>query len=81
MATLVKFRIHPDCEDVYAYFPQIDWNRPVFGNTLKTCYVHVGQHSSCSIGYMQESKAATPEQYKDLLSELNGLGYVLKICK
>jgi len=37
-----------------------------------SCYAHIGQHSSCSIGWYQRTKPAKPEEYASLLSELKG---------
>jgi hypothetical protein len=75
MATLVKFLIEKDGEDAYAYFPQLNYNRHLFGSVQKTCYAHIGQHSACHWAYAQDCKKATPEQYADLLKELNQIGY------
>jgi hypothetical protein len=41
------------------------------------CYMHVGQHSEASIGFFQECKLATEEEYKDLREELESIGYRL----
>lgn len=35
-----------------------------------TCYAHIGQHSSCDIGYAASLKPAKPAEYADLLREL-----------
>lgn len=35
-----------------------------------TCYAHVGQHSGCSLNWYHASRAATPVEYADLLTEL-----------
>lgn len=40
-----------------------------------TCYAHVGQHSSCSRGWYNKTRAAKPEEYVDLLTELRGIYY------
>lgn len=40
------------------------------------CYRHVGQHAQCDVTYaMNETTAATPDQYEDLLDELEAVGY------
>lgn len=38
-----------------------------------TSYVHVGQHGSCSTGFVSFSKRAKPEEYADLLSEIKSI--------
>ncbi len=38
-----------------------------------TCYAHVGQHSACSRGWYANTRAATPDEYADLLRELRGI--------
>ena len=81
MATLVKFLYNKDNNDLFAFFPQLNYNKDLYGLGMKTCYTHVGQHSSCSIEYAKASIKATPEQYKDLLNELVSIGYDLKVCK
>lgn len=81
MATLVKFRIHPVTGDLFAFFPQIRHSFNGYRNDLKTCYSHIGQHSPCAKEYEQESRAAKPEEYADLKTELENIGYRLKICK
>jgi len=35
-----------------------------------TCYAHVGQHGTCSKGWYPTTLPATPDDYKDLLAEL-----------
>ena len=47
-----------------------------------TSYQHVGQHSAADfihcIGF---SRPATPAEYKDLLAEMEGLGYKIKVIE
>ncbi len=62
--------------DVFAYFPEMNYDR---SGDLKSCYAHVGQHSSCSPNYVQDCELATPEQYSDLKHELESIGYNLNI--
>jgi len=38
-------------------------------------YMHVGQHGEASIGFFNDCKLATPEQYADLMWELDDIGY------
>lgn len=79
MATLVKFRYNEKNQDLFAYFPQLhpNENRP----NLVTCYSHIGQHSQMNLLYAKESRPATYAEYRDLLMELESIGYNLKICK
>lgn len=75
--------------NVFAFFPNENYyskdNIGYGGVTkenwqdMKTCYAHIGQHSSCHINYAKECKDATPTQYNDLKNELQGLGYNLTV--
>jgi len=38
-------------------------------------YMHIGQHGDASIGFFNECRLATEEEYKDLLGELWSIGY------
>ncbi len=87
MATLVKFRKYdrmfndtPESQLIFAYFPQLTYNKRLYGNEIKTCYDHVGQHSSCHKNY-GKAVPATENEYQDLKKELESLGYDLKVCK
>jgi len=76
--TQVKFLLEGDTDPqtVFAYFP----NEPDFdfkGN--QPSYAHIGQHSGCNPAYAAKCLPATPEQYKDLKSELESIGYDLEI--
>jgi hypothetical protein len=59
-----------DGEDITAVFPTLDE-----GGGLVACYAHVGQHSACSRGWYNTTKAATPQQYADLKRELESAPY------
>jgi hypothetical protein len=53
------------------------------GRTV-TCYQHVGQHGGASFDYMHSGKLAKPEEYNDLLVELQQIyapEYELKVYK
>ena len=85
MKTKVQFLVNEKMQietadvenDLFAYFP--DMNHDLQG-AMKTCYSHIGQHSACNPGYAKESRPATPEEYKDLYTELTDLvGYDLEI--
>ncbi len=45
------------------------------------CYAHIGQHSGCSLGWLGQTRPATPEQFAPLLKELESLGYNIKPCR
>jgi hypothetical protein len=81
MKTKVKFLVHESLEpndphDVFAYFPEETADQ----HNNKLSYAHIGQHSACHPDYAKESRAATPEEYKDLYNELvNSVGYDLEI--
>lgn len=79
--TKVRFMYNETREDLYAYFPQIKFSSNGYRKDLKTCYSHVGQHSSCAIGYVNASRPATEAEYADLKKELESIGYVLKIIE
>ena len=45
-------------------------------------YMHIGQHGSANYNHCIDSTIpATPDEYKDLLKELETIGYNLKIVK
>ncbi len=47
-----------------------------------TYYQHVGQHSGgCYHTMIETSRLATENEYKDLLKELESLGYNVKVIK
>lgn len=77
MATLVKFLVNEreDKDEVFAFFPQLNYNRVLYGNKLKTCYSRIGQHSACDVEYAKESREATKAEYSELLAELKQIGY------
>jgi hypothetical protein len=68
--TDVIFYIGKDNEPL-AYFP----NEIADTEGNKVCYSHIGQHSACSQAYVKTLKKATPDEYKDLKSELIRQGY------
>lgn len=53
--------------EVTAVFPAMPQDA---GGHFMTCYAHIGQHSGCSFGWYWNTRAATPEDYGDLLAEL-----------
>lgn len=74
--TEVQFLFNGRTEDLFAYFPELDYN---ISGTSKVCYSHIGQHSGVGPEYVKECRVATPEEYKDLFQELENLGYKLQI--
>lgn len=75
MATIVKFLIDEEFGEPFAYFPQLNWNKFFYKNSMKVSYAHVGQHSACSVDYAKACKDATRDQYLPLLNELKSIGY------
>jgi len=64
--------------DIVAIFPEQPGT-----NELSTCgcYQHIGQHGSASIFIERYTKPSKPEEYAELMQELEGIGYNLKIYK
>jgi len=65
----------PYYNDVIALFPEI---YQMNGNIMS--YMHVGQHSMADYGViLDKTKPAKPEEYSDLKTELESIGYDLKV--
>jgi hypothetical protein len=62
----------PKNPDLFAYFPEENYDNK--GN-LKVGYSHVGQHGGVDPRYAKESRLATPEEYQNLKTELESIGY------
>lgn len=82
MKTKVIFRIWPKSKggDVIALFPQ----HAATAGKPEHClsYQHIGQHGGADLfGLTCDLRLATPEEYADLKSELESLGYSLRVCK
>ena len=76
LPTVVVFRKDIRDNQIVAVFPQLPWGPP----GEMSCYVHVGQHSSCHISwYFEHTKPATPEEYAPLKAELESIGYYLDV--
>lgn len=76
----VAFAIEKDGEDrdVVAVMPGMAGtvNRPY----TCTCYAHMGQHSSGRIDYFTDHcVGASPDEYADLLEELDLVGYDVRV--
>jgi len=65
-----------DDSNVYAYFPDYDYDE---NKKYKVAYSHIGQHSAIHPDYVKNSRPATPEEYSELKSELENLGYDLEV--
>ena len=78
MKTSIKFVIFKG--EVLAVFMRKDSQRRFCFRGLiwlRACYAHVGQHSECYDG-MKDRKRATPNEYRDLKSEMETLGYIIE---
>ena len=73
-ATAVQFRLFKG--EVIAVFPY-----EIENSTNVMCYAHNGQHSGCCWNINNFSKAATEAQYLPLKTELEQIGYNLKVIK
>lgn len=62
-------RAGPYKGEVTAVFPSIPSD--YHGGTL--CYAHVGQHGGCNDAWYRNTRAAKPEEYAPLLSELRAI--------
>jgi hypothetical protein len=66
--------------EIVALFPYEAWD--IHDGRYCASYAHIGQHSAADYGYVvNKSIPAQPEQYADLKSELEGIGYSLKVLK
>lgn len=74
MKTDVEFRYNKSKNDLFAIFPEVNE-----GHNVYAIYSHKGQHSSAHMDYIKESELAAPSQYMELKSELESLGYDLRI--
>lgn len=65
--------------EVIALFPQ---EPATLDGWLCVSYMHQGQHSAASPRIVDNTKAATEEEYRKLLYELQSIGYDdLVVCK
>jgi hypothetical protein len=46
---------------------------------MMTCYAHIGQHSSCDIGWLENTRAATEDEYASLKQELESAPFTYKL--
>lgn len=74
----VIFRVYPE-GDVIAIFPEIPGT---YNPGTCSCYQHIGQHGAGDVsGMIAATRPAQPAEYAPLLSELQSIGYDLKVCK
>ena len=66
----------PKDPDLFAYFPEEIYD---ISGKYRVAYSHTGQHSSAHPDYAKESREATPEEYNNLKTELEGQGYKLEV--
>ncbi len=45
------------------------------------CYAHIGQHSEADYGYYRKGRQATPQEYANLKTEMESIGYEITIRK
>ena len=80
MKTKAIFFIHKKNKEVFVVFPEIREYYKISKKPMFMSYSNLGQHSPCSLGYIQESILALRHEYKDLKAELiNVIGYDLDV--
>lgn len=79
MKTRVKILYNEKTDDLFAFFPDENYNHYLYGNDMKTAYSHVGQHSCCRVEYADESVKANDKMAQPLIDELISLGYDLEV--
>lgn len=78
--TPVIFRKFDD-GDIIALFPTLPSDSD-FVEVTCLSYMHIGQHCAASLEIISGTKPAKPNEYKDLLTELQSIGYSdLKVYK
>jgi hypothetical protein len=67
--------------EITAIFPE-EPGTPDYYNTC-SCYAHIGQHGSCDLSIISNSKHVKPEDYEDLKKELESepYNYNLRVMK
>ena len=74
--TNVVFRKYPDGE-IVALFPHEKWNME---ESECACYHHNGQHGAAEYGFViNRTVPATEAEYKELVEELEEIGYNLAV--
>lgn len=77
--TKVKFLIHPEQNNLFAFFYETHYDYENSG--LFVSYEKIGQHSACSVIYANESRYATEQEYSELKKELESIGYYLEVTE
>ena len=77
LAVPVLFRVEGRKGDVVAVFPTMVEGRV----GVVTCYAHLGQHGTCDRAWYVTTRAAKPSEYESLKSELESIGYNLRVIK
>lgn len=74
----VIFRYDDAHQEVIALFPYVSYK----SNRKTMFYAHIGQHGECDYDFtITGTRAATFEEYKPLLWELQAIGYECKVIK
>lgn len=83
MATLVKFVKDKDGDfkgEITAVFPQLKYNKGLYGNRMLIGYSHIGQHTGVNKAWVNAGTIpANESEYRALKCELESIGYNLKI--
>ena len=70
----VLFRLHPRDGDALAFFPD-QCGKYANGEIRLEGYSHLEKQFGSDLGFFLTCKRAKPDQYRELLLELNELGY------
>lgn len=73
MATLVKFLIDKETKEVFAYFPNINFNEQLYGTSQKRSFNLLDGFEACPLSYALECQSAI--EYKTTLAALIACGY------
>lgn len=73
IAVRISFRKHGDGELTAVFLDQMHDGKNM------VCYSHIGQHSSCDVGWVRKTKPAKPSEYSCLKSELESQGYSVTV--
>ena len=75
-----KARYEDGSTEILAIFPDSYEEYRKMGRYEIDCYAHIGQHGTASMDfYYQNTKKATPSEYKELFEELENIGYNIRI--
>lgn len=79
--TDVIFRAWRGTGEVIALFPYESYGTNRGEWWLCQSFEHIGQHSAASIELIGTTREARPDEYADLMRELQGRGYRLRVIK